>query len=186
MENTYIIRFTSDMHKTNKGGIVHMPNSSRLFVSEETINGDNKFWVDNTFTVELENDNSDELSAIYDGSILGTYDGDGEIINLGETTLNDVDGYEIVVRRLFSEDIWRKKVEADIAFLGVESEVSNINVVRESMSKARSSDHSLRFEEVNRYYWNRLWNIAQLKKVVKHGIITESEYKEISGRDYVA
>lgn len=179
MENTYIISFTSDMHKTNKGGIVHMPNSSRLFVSEETINGDNKFWVDNTFTIESNHPNEfDEISGIYNG--------DGEIINLGETTLNDVDGYEIVVRRLFSEDIWRKKVEADIAFLGVESEVSNINVVRESMSKARSSDHSLRFEEVNRYYWNRLWNIAQLKKAVKHGIITESEYKEISGRDYVA
>lgn len=41
------------------------------------------------------------------------------------------------------------------------------------------------FEIIKRYYDNQLWTIEQVKVAVGKGKITEEEYKEITGEDYI-
>lgn len=40
-------------------------------------------------------------------------------------------------------------------------------------------------ERIDRFYKNNLWTLDQVKLAVVNGKITELEYKEITGRDYV-
>ena len=42
------------------------------------------------------------------------------------------------------------------------------------------------FEKIKRFYEKGLWNDRMVKDAVKKGKITEKEYKEITGNDYVA
>lgn len=43
---------------------------------------------------------------------------------------------------------------------------------------------STHYEQVKKYYDNGLWSLAQVKRAVKSGWITEDEYKEITGEKY--
>ena len=40
------------------------------------------------------------------------------------------------------------------------------------------------FETVKKNYDRGLWNITMVKMTVKKGIITKSQFKEITGKDY--
>ena len=40
------------------------------------------------------------------------------------------------------------------------------------------------FNKIKTYYDTGLWNEARVKNMVIKGIITEEEYKEITGNDY--
>lgn len=46
-------------------------------------------------------------------------------------------------------------------------------------------EHSVNYAKVKSYYDRGLWNLARVKKAVEKGWITEEEYKEITGNDYV-
>lgn len=45
-------------------------------------------------------------------------------------------------------------------------------------------EHSSKFEEINNFYKKKLWPLSAVKTAVKKGLITEEEYKEITGKDY--
>lgn len=40
------------------------------------------------------------------------------------------------------------------------------------------------FEKIKKYYDNGLWNKARVKNMVLNGIITEEEYREITGEEF--
>lgn len=42
------------------------------------------------------------------------------------------------------------------------------------------------FEKIKKFYEKGLWNDRMVKDAVKKGKITEEEYKEITGNEYVA
>lgn len=41
------------------------------------------------------------------------------------------------------------------------------------------------YKKIKDYYSRKLWNIEQVRVAVEKGKITEEEYKEITGEDYV-
>lgn len=41
------------------------------------------------------------------------------------------------------------------------------------------------FEKIKKYYETGLWNITRVYNMVRKGIITKEEYKEITGEEYV-
>lgn len=45
--------------------------------------------------------------------------------------------------------------------------------------------HSEKYEMVRRFYKTRMWNEIQVKNAVVKGWITEEEFEEITGNDYV-
>ena len=57
---------------------------------------------------------------------------------------------------------------------------------------AKKTTHSAKFEDIKKWYnltgpdGNRLWDAAKVKNAVTKGWITEKEYTEITGGDYVA
>lgn len=40
------------------------------------------------------------------------------------------------------------------------------------------------FEKIKKYYDNGLWNKARVKNMALKGIITEEEYREITGEEF--
>lgn len=40
------------------------------------------------------------------------------------------------------------------------------------------------FEKIKRYYDDGLWNKARVRNMVLKGIITEDEYREITGEEF--
>lgn len=46
--------------------------------------------------------------------------------------------------------------------------------------------HSKQFEKVKRYYDEGFWNNVRVRNAVIKGYITEAEYKEITGEEYIA
>lgn len=42
------------------------------------------------------------------------------------------------------------------------------------------------FEQIKKNYDRKLWNKQMVKVAVAKGVITEEQYKEITGEDYVA
>lgn len=44
--------------------------------------------------------------------------------------------------------------------------------------------HSKRFEDVKKFYINKLWNITRVRNAVVKGWITEDEFFEITGETY--
>lgn len=45
-------------------------------------------------------------------------------------------------------------------------------------------EHSANFEKVKRYYVLKMWNETRVRNAVRMGWITESEFTEITGKDY--
>ncbi|GIQ63725.1 hypothetical protein PACILC2_22930 [Paenibacillus cisolokensis] len=41
------------------------------------------------------------------------------------------------------------------------------------------------FDRIKRFYERNLWTLEMVKDGVKTGVITEAEYKQITGADYV-
>lgn len=46
-------------------------------------------------------------------------------------------------------------------------------------------EHSKNFNKVKKYYENGLWGISRVREAVIKDWITEAEYKEITGEDYL-
>ena len=44
----------------------------------------------------------------------------------------------------------------------------------------------MNYETIKKNYIRGLWNTVMVKMAVKKGIITEVQYKEITGHDYVS
>ena len=47
-------------------------------------------------------------------------------------------------------------------------------------------EHSKNFNKVKRFYDRKLWSKFAVHNAVVHNWITEEEYKDITGEDYVA
>lgn len=45
-------------------------------------------------------------------------------------------------------------------------------------------EHSKNYEKVKSWYNLKLWNDVRVRNAVKMGWITETEFKEITGKDY--
>lgn len=45
-------------------------------------------------------------------------------------------------------------------------------------------EHSELFDEIKKFYKAKVWPLAAVKTAVKKGLITEGEYKEITGKNY--
>lgn len=45
-------------------------------------------------------------------------------------------------------------------------------------------EHSKRFNDIKDYYDNKLWSKERVYNMVAKNVITEKEYKEITGEEY--
>lgn len=45
-------------------------------------------------------------------------------------------------------------------------------------------EHSKNYDKIKRWYVLRMWNEVRVRNAVTMGWITETEFKEITGKDY--
>ena len=80
--------------------------------------------------------------------------------------------YWFVLRDISEEEFARTKMQSDIAYIAM---MSNIELTME---------HSKNYSKVKLWYRMKMWNETKVRNAVKMGWITKEEFAEITGKDY--
>ena len=82
--------------------------------------------------------------------------------------------YWFVLRDISEEEFARTKMQSDIAYIAM---MSNVR-------RRITMEHSKNYSKVKLWYSMKMWNETRVRNAVKMGWITKEEFAEITGKDY--